>query len=66
MTSWTRSQEYALKQLGEQRPYLQKIVTATFCKGSEDITYQTAFNQPEVSVKVIIFNFSPADAYRKR
>ena len=35
--------QYALKQLGEKRPYLKKIVTATFCKGSEDITCQTGY-----------------------
>ncbi|KAK3737119.1 hypothetical protein RRG08_016425 [Elysia crispata] len=58
--------QYALKQLGEKRPYLKKIVTATFCKGSEDITYQTGFDLPEVSVKVIKSNFSLADAYGKR
>ena len=58
--------QYMLKQFGEQRPYLQKIVTATFCKGSEDITYQTALDQPEVRVKVIKSNFSLADAYGER
>ncbi|KAK3757196.1 hypothetical protein RRG08_042880 [Elysia crispata] len=58
--------QYTLKQLGEQRPYLQKIVTAAFCKGSEYTTYQTAFDQREDSVKVIKSNFNLADAFGER
>ena len=41
-----------------------EVVTATFCKGFEDITYQTAFDQPEIITKVIKSNF--ADAYGER
>ena len=42
LRNWTSGvSQYALKQLGEQRPYLNKIVCAKFCKGSEELIYQT-------------------------
>ena len=54
LRNWTSGvSQYALKQLGEQRPYLNKIVCAKFCKGSEELIYQTAFDQTEISVQVL-------------
>ena len=52
--NWTTGgSQYTLKQLGEQRPYFKKIVCAKFCKGSEELIYQIAFDQTEISVQVL-------------
>ncbi|GFR72545.1 hypothetical protein ElyMa_003844700 [Elysia marginata] len=44
--NWTSGiSQYALKQLVEQRPNLIKIVCAKFCKYSNELIYETAFDQ---------------------
>ncbi|GFS07167.1 high-affinity choline transporter 1-like [Elysia marginata] len=44
---------YALKQLGEQQPYLHKIVCAKLCKASKALIHKTVFGQTEISVKIL-------------
>ncbi|GFR74939.1 hypothetical protein ElyMa_005766200 [Elysia marginata] len=52
--NWTsRVSQYALKQIREQRPYLNKIVCAKFYKDSEELIYQTVFDPTEISVTVL-------------
>ena len=39
--------------MGQNRPYLDAIVTATFQKGSEDLSYKTYFDGPEKQVSFL-------------
>ena len=51
---WNSSvSQYALKQLGDKRPYMNEIVSARFETGSENIQYRTSFSGHEISVRVI-------------
>ncbi|RUS68512.1 hypothetical protein EGW08_023726 [Elysia chlorotica] len=60
-SNWTAGvSQYALKQLGDRRPYLKNMVSVAFSKGSEEIVYQTAFDQPEIRAKVLKSNFDLA------
>ena len=58
--------EHAQTTWGVKTLSSEDIIDCNFFTGSEDITYQTAFDQPEGSVKVIKSNFSLADAYGER
>ena len=39
--------------MGQNRPYLDAIVTATFQEGSEDLSYKTYFDGPEKQVSFL-------------
>ena len=58
--------QYALKQLGDKRPYMNEIVSARFETGSENIQYRTSFSGHETSVRVIKNSFQLADSYGEK
>ena len=45
--------QYSLNKMGQNRPYLDEIVTATFKKGTEDFSYKTSFDGPEKKVSFL-------------
>ena len=49
--------QHALKQLGDNRPYMKEIVSARFVMGSEELKYKKQFNAQEISVRFLKNNF---------